>query len=141
LDENVRPRLNPEDRRADELRAWRGFGVGLGILFCLFAWRAWRKGGHETALAAAAVACLTAAFVRPEIFRPLYKTWMPVARFLARINTWVVCAILYYLVLTPYAVFARMLGARFLRTPPKDQDSFWIVKPPRDPAVTARESF
>jgi hypothetical protein len=141
VDENLRARLNPADRRADELRAWRGFGIGLGILFLLMAWRAERKGGHETALAASALASIVAAFVHPGIFRPLYGAWMPVARLIARVNTWIVCAILYYAVLTPYAVLARLLGARFLEKGPKIKDGYWSVEPPRDPAESARRTF
>ena len=139
--ENLRVRLNPADRRTEERRSWRGFGIGMGILFLLMAWRAWLKGGHETALAASAAVSIAAAFIHPAIFRLPYNVWMPVARTLARVNTWIVCAILYYIVLTPYAVLARMLGARFLQTDLKAKDSYWNIKPPRDPIESTRRTF
>lgn len=138
--ENLRAGLRSEGRRANKIRAWRGFGVGLGILFLLLAWRAWRKGGHETALAASALASIIAALAHPAIFRSPYEAWIPAARFLARANAWIVCAILYYVVLAPYAILARMLGARFLATEMKAKDSYWKIKPPSDPAESTRRT-
>lgn len=96
--ENLRARLNPEDRRAAET---------LHLAF----------------------------------FRLPYEGWRPIARVLARVNAWLACAILYYLVLTPYAVLARMLGARFLRTGPERRDTYWTVVPPRDPVESTRRTF
>ena len=139
--ENIRTRLSREDRRADELRAWRGFGIGLGLLALLSARRAWRDGGHAAAPVAFALASIAAALIHPAIFRLPYRVLMPVTRVVARVVTWVVCAILYYVVLTPYAVFARTTGARFLKTELKDEDSYWNISPPRDPAESARRTF
>ena len=141
MDENLRTRLRPEDRRADELRAWRGFGIGLGGLLLLAAWRALVRGGPAPALAALALSALATATARPRFFRPAYALWMPVARLLARINTRIVCAVLYYAVLTPYAVAARLLGVRFLETDLRDNDSYWKVRSPRDPVKSSRRSF
>lgn len=141
MDEDLRARLSPEDRRAGEPRAWRGFGIGLGVLLLLAAWRARVRGGPAAALAALALADLAAAAARPRCFRPAYALWMPVARLLARVNTWIVCAVLYYVVLTPYAAAARLLGERFLETALRDGDSYWKVRSPRDPAESSRRSF
>ena len=81
------------------------------------------------------------ALLRPDAFRPFYRAWMPAARLLARANTAVVCAILYYLVLTPYALFARAVGARFLEREPKGKDGYWNVLQKRDPAESSRRQF
>ena len=141
MDEDFRVRLKPEDRRADELRSWRGFGVGLGILLLLGAWRSWRRGGGEAAWIVTAFISIAAALAHPASFRWPYRLWMPLARVLARVNTWIVCSLFYYVVLTPYAVLARALGARFLETELKAKDSYWNIKPKRDPAESARRSF
>lgn len=141
MDEDLRARLKTEDRRTDERRAWRGFGIGLGAILLLLAWRARVKHGPSLLLAATALADLALAAAAPRAFRLAYALWMPAARVLARVNTWIVCFILYYAALTPYAAAARLLGVRFLETGLRDGDSYWKVRSPRDPVESSRRSF
>ena len=136
MEEELRPRLIPRDPVAEQARVLRGFGVGLGILFSLLAWRLQARG-----FAAAAVACLVVAGIRPQCFGVIFRLWMPVVGVLAWINLWVLCGILYYLVVTPYGLFLRMLGLSPLALRLREKNSYWENKPARDPAESARRIF
>ena len=125
-----------------DLRArLRGFGLGLGVLLLVLAWRSPAGSGRAPALVAGALASFVSAWAYPPIFSAPYRLWMPAVRILARVNSWIVCAVLYHLVLTPYAIVARLMGARFLETELRVKESYWNVKPPRDPAESARRAF
>lgn len=58
-----------------------------------------------------------------------------------RAQTRALLAILYYLVLTPYALIMRLFGVRYLETGFDGRGSYWTPRPPRDPAETARRLY
>lgn len=136
MDEDLLPRLTPEPAAARERRALRGFGVGLGLALLLLAWR-----GGRASLAALGAASALLALARPACFAAPYALWMPVARALARANLWLVCGLLYYLVVTPYGLLLRALGLRPLELALREKDSYWEEKPPRDPVESSRRIF
>ncbi len=140
MEEDLRPRLTPISPEENERRVLRGFGLGLGILLFIFAWRA-LHGGSPVAFAALGAASMVLALARPASFEPAYRLWMPVVRVLARVNLWLVCAILYYLVVTPYGLFLRALGLSPLALKLRDKDSYWEEKPARDPVESSRHIF
>lgn len=137
MEEEAR-RLIPVPREDRERRALRGFGIGLGLILLYFAWRGrWRP----DILANLGGMCLALVATAPHLFRPLFRVWMPVVGVLARVNLWLVCGILYYLVVTPWGLFLRALGLRPLELRLRTGDSYWEVVPARDPAESARRIF
>lgn len=130
-----------EEEPRSRLGSLRGFGLGLGVVIALLALRARLRDGALPAWAAAALAPWLLAALRPGGLGPLYDAWMALARPLARLNTWLVCAALYYLVITPYGLLLRGLGAGPLALRLRERDSYWEEKPPRDPAESARRLF
>ncbi len=138
MENDLQPRLIPVDAAEAERLALRGFGVGLAILFFLVEWRTRARGGATMSFAWAGGACLALALAWPRLFRPIYRVWMPVVGVLARINLWLICGILYYLVVTPYGLFLRLLGFAPLELKLREKDSYWVEKPERDPAESAR---
>ena len=106
--------------------ALRVFGFGLAVVLRVFSALAWRKGRpvapYELGLA---FFCALLAGLRPQALRPLYGPWMKAARWLGKVNTWLVMALVYYLALTPYAVLARLLGGDLLDERLGDRDSYW----------------
>lgn len=141
MEEDLRPRLIPVPPEEAERRALGGFGLGLGILLLVFAWRARAHGHSPAALAVLACASALLSRVRPSAFGPLYRVWMPAAAVLARANLWLVCGILYYLVVTPYGLLLRALGLSPLALKLREKDSYWEEKPPRDPVESSRNIF
>jgi hypothetical protein len=136
MEEDLSPRLIPVPPEELERRALRGFGLGLGALVIVFALRA-----HRHAFAAVGAAALGLAVARPLFFKPLYRLWMPVVAVLARVNLWLLCGILYYLVVTPYALLLRAFGLRPLELRLREKDSYWDEKPPRDPVESVKNIF
>ncbi len=140
MENDLRPRLNPALPEERERKNLRGFGVGLGLILFFFAWKG-RAHGHAAPLASVGALSLLLAGLRPGVFRPLYRAWMPVVGVLARVNLWLLCAILYYLVVTPYGLLLRAFGLRPLDLRLRSADSYWVEVPARDPAESARSIF
>jgi hypothetical protein len=130
MDERVRARLGlpvPDpDRSRKDLRV---FGFGLAVILTLFSVLAWRKGRpiapYELALA---VICAGLAALRPHALQPVYGPWMKGARWLGKVNTWLVMALVYYLVFAPYAVLTRWLTGDLLDERLRDRDSYWHLR-------------
>lgn len=141
MEEDLRPRLIPAAPGEAERRALGGFGLGLGILLSVLAWRAHAHGRSPAVLAGLAAASALLSRVRPSAFGPLYRLWMPVVAVLARASTWLVCAILYYLVVTPYGLLLRAAGLSPLALALREKDSYWEEKAPRDPVESSRNIF
>ncbi len=141
MEDEIRPRLIAELPGEARKRALRGFGIGLGAILFYFAFRAWRNDSSPLPFAVTAAVSWAFAAFWPAFFGPIYTPWMKVVAVLARINIWLVCGLLYYGVITPYAVLLRLFGVRPLELGLREKDSYWDEKPPRDPAESARRSF
>jgi hypothetical protein len=90
----------------------RNFGLSLGVVCLLWAGILWWRGVTAPLpwlLGAAPVLAIVALTV-PIALWPVHKVWMPVARGIARVLTWLLLAIAFYLVFTPYGVIMRLLG-------------------------------
>lgn len=56
-----------------------------------------------------------------------------------RAQALILSAFLYYVVLTPYSAVLRLFGVKFLDLDIEEgRDSYWLPRPPSDPAETAR---
>jgi len=120
-------------------RILRLFGLGLALLMSVFAALAWRKDSPaarwELGLAAAAA---LASLAFPRGLEPIYRAWMPLARALGRANTFLALALLYYLIITPYAALLRLFGVPFLDIKRAGQETFWRD---REPGSQSLESY
>ncbi|OQW95889.1 MAG: hypothetical protein BWK79_00810 [Beggiatoa sp. IS2] len=45
----------------------------------------------------------------PNALRPVYRVWMAIGQVLGRINTWIILAILFYLIFTPMGFLMRLI--------------------------------
>lgn len=67
--------------------------------------------------------------VAPVLLLPLQKIWMSLAVILGFIMTRVILFVLFYLILTPTGLIARMFGKDFLDLKiKKDQVSYWNIR-------------
>ena len=135
MDEDLRLGLDP---RRDRARL-RDFGRGLAIVLALAALLAWRRHSPKAPwdLGAAALSA-TLSRLRPAFFSPLYRLWMPVARALARVNTFLLLGLFYYAVLTPCALLRRLLGGA---TAPRPGESYWIPREKAEPRRDCARQF
>jgi hypothetical protein len=97
---------------APDRKELRTFGISLGVVCLLWAGILWWR-GHGAAvpwLLGAAPVLVLLALVAPFALRPIHFVWMPVARGIARVFTWLLLTLAYYLVFTPFGIVMRMLG-------------------------------
>jgi hypothetical protein len=98
-----------EEKRRKDLRT---FGLVLGALLAFFGWRLrvkWHVSFAPALWALGAASALTA-MISPPALDPVERRWLVVAKILGKINTFVILTIVYYLVLTPFALARRAFG-------------------------------
>ena len=102
-------------------------GIASGILGGILHWL-----GKEHALIFLSLAALFLflGLVLPHLLKPAQKTWMTVAVLMGWVMTRVILSVLFYLLLTPTGLLAKLFGKRFLDTrfPGKSAQSYWIKK-------------
>lgn len=106
----------------------RTFGLSLGGVCMLWSGILWWKGATAPIpwlLGAAPVLALVA-LTFPVLLWPIHKVWMPVARGIAKVLTWLLLTIAFYLVFTPYGVIMRLAGKDPLeRKIDRGRASYW----------------
>ena len=123
----------PSDRR---------FGLFFAALSAgLAAWLAWRA---QVAPAAAAGLCGVAfavfALLAPRRLAPLNRAWAALGALLARIVNPIVLGLLFFVVVTPYALAMRLVrrdALRLARDP--SAASYWIERAPPGPDAASFE--
>jgi len=107
----------------------RNFGLLLGgALLGGGAFLLWKeRGGHVAFFICGAAFALTGLFL-PAVLVPLFKVWMLLAASLNWIMTRLILGLLFYLVVTPTGLVARLFGKRFLDTrfdPGGTTETYW----------------
>lgn len=117
--------------QAAEGRQGRKFGAVLGSAFAALSLLLWWRGLTAAASGTAAVAAMLwlGAVAFPRQLLPVERGWMAFAQVVSRVTTPVIMAILYFVVITPMGLGARLFGHYPLRR--TAGQSAWI---PREPA-------
>lgn len=107
----------------------RQFGLLLTLFLILLSILA-KQGGRLQPwfpqLVVLAVLCLAVSLVQPTLFRGLYRSWMALAFAVGWWISRIVLLCVFYLVLTPVGVLARLRGKPFLDVRfPDPAPSFW----------------
>jgi len=113
------------------LRELRRFGLTVGGVFVLVALAsAWR--GHTVpprVLGTAGALLLAGGLVAPRLLAPVERGWMRFAEVLGRVNTRIVLALLYCLVITPAGVVRRWFDDPLDRRMQDGRPSVWVKRP------------
>ena len=85
---------------------------------------------------AAGLVLIIMGFISPVILKPLNKVWMGLAVVLGWLSSRIILIVVFYLVLTPISLIAKISGKKFLDLKYKsEKDSYWIkreiIKPDR----------
>ena len=132
MDEGIRARLGlPAPDAGKPMRELRIFGCGLAVFLALTAGLAWRRGSGlapwEFSLAAF---LFLLAGLKPDAFKPLHTPWMKAAQSIGKANAYLLMALVYYLLITPYGALIRLLGHDLLDEKLRDRESYWHLKGP-----------
>lgn len=107
----------------------RRFGYLVGCLLLVWGgWRFYTSGQRYFVLAGASgVAVLLLAQAKPEALAGFYRVWMLMAAALGWVMTRLILTVVFYGLLTPLGLGARLLGTRFLELEiDKACPSYWI---------------
>jgi uncharacterized protein involved in cysteine biosynthesis len=109
----------------------RKFGVTVGIALCLAAGLLWWRGkDYYLYFLVISLIFLLVSLITPILLKPIHKIWMILAILLGWLTTRVILIILYYLIITPIGILARLFGKDFLDLKFKKNaaDSYWISR-------------
>jgi hypothetical protein len=111
-------------------------GIGLGLA----AWWGWHARMPAATIAGIVGAtCLVLAFAAPAALAPLNRAWFRLGLLLGRVVNPVVMSVLFFLVVTPFALVMRARGRDPLRLRlDRAASTYWIE---RDPPGPAADSF
>ena len=119
----------------------RQFGLFLTMLLLATAGYGWYRGWPVRVLTALIIVSLVSgliAFMLPPLLAPLNRAWSRLGLLLGRLVSPLVLAILFYGLITPVALLARLFGRDELRLRYRAVDTYWI---PRQTARPVAESF
>ena len=109
----------------------RKFGLLVGGAFLALGTLLWWRTHTELALVAAVLgaALVVCGTIIPSRMGPIYRAWMALALAISKVTTPLIMGLIYFLVLTPTGLMARLLGHRPLVRSPR-AGSFWLSRPP-----------
>ena len=108
----------------------RKFGLLVGGAFLLLAAIFWR-GSHSTLAWIAAIlggGLVAGGALAPGLLGPVYRAWMALALAISKVTTPVFMGIIFFLVITPTGLLARLVGHRPL-TRRRNVGSYWEDRP------------
>ena len=112
-------------------RDLRRFGVTVGGAFLVLALlSAWR--GHTVpprVLGAAGILLVVPGLLAPRLLAPVERGWMRFAERLGRINSYIVLAVAYCLVITPVGIVRRLMRDPLDRRMRDGRPSVWVRRP------------
>lgn len=109
---------------------WKKFGITMGIILAaigLFLF--WKKNIYFEYCFFPAAAFLFLGLILPSILKPVYKAWMTLSVVMGFIMTKVIMIIIFYLIVAPIGLIARVTGKKFLDMKiNRNAKSYWIAR-------------
>jgi hypothetical protein len=108
----------------------RKFGLTVGIALCLFGALFWWRGkDFYIYLVAIGGAFILLGLAVPIILKPIQKVWMTFAILLGWVMTRVILSILFFVMVTPIGMIAKLFGKDFLSLKfDKEAETYWLPK-------------
>ena len=105
----------------------RKFGITIGPLLIVIAgFLYWRGRGSVEVFLITGSVLIVLGLLLPIILKPVYWLWMVLSVILGWIMTRVILSLLFYIVITPIGLIARVFGNRFLDLQwDKSKDTYW----------------
>lgn len=108
----------------------RKFGITFGTALCLLGNLAyWRGKDYYNYFLIISVVFLFSGITAPVLLKPIQKVLMSLAILIGWVLTQIILGVLFYLVVTPTGLLARLFGKDFInRKFDKNAQSYWIPK-------------
>lgn len=108
----------------------RNFGLVVGgVLIAISAFLFYKERPAWPYFTTPGVVLAVLGLIIPSILKPLQKVWMGMAVIMGFFMTRVILTILYFGVLTPLAIAAKIFGKKFMELKPnKDKPSYWNIR-------------
>ena len=108
----------------------RKFGLTIGTVLCLLGILfLWREKAWYVYLLVFSLVFLFLGLFKPILLKPIHKVWMILAVLLGWFMTRVILCVLFFLVVTPIGLLARLSGKDFLDLKfNKNVNSYWIPR-------------
>lgn len=106
------------------------FGITMGIVLGLLGgFLLWRGKVYYPIFFIISTLFLVLGLTLPVLLKPIQKIWMILAVLMGWFMTRIILIILFYLIVTPIGLLARLFGKDFLNTKfNRNLDSYWIPK-------------
>lgn len=119
----------------------RRFGLTVGIvLLAIASLLYWNGKENYTAFGIFGGSLVVVSMLFPIILRPLNKIWMTLAILMGWIMTRVILIVIFFIVLTPLGLIARLIGKDFLDLKiDKEKNSYWEVRDKKGEAAVDYE--
>jgi hypothetical protein len=116
-------------------RDLRNFGLVVGAGFIIIgAILLWREKAPWPYFGGIGLALAVGGILFPTFLKPLQRGWMTLAVIMGWFMTRVILCILFFFVVTPIALIARIAGKRFMDTlPAPGSESLWHRRREEDP--------
>jgi len=107
----------------------RSFGVTIGIILLAIAITLFAKNNlFLKSLGIISSVFLILGIIAPIMLKPFYLIWMIFAMILGWIMTRVILSLIFYFIVTPIGIIARLLGEDFLALKKVSSDSYWNIR-------------
>lgn len=109
---------------------WKKFGITMGVILAIIgSLLFWKKNNYFEYLFFLAAAFLILGLILPVVLKPVYKVWMALAVVMGFIMTKVIMVFIFYLIVTPIGLIARLTGKKILDMKvDKSAKSYWIAR-------------
>jgi hypothetical protein len=106
------------------------FGITMGIVLGLLGgFLLWRGKVYYSTFFILSTLFFVLGLTLPVLLKPIQKIWMILAVLMGWFMTRIILIILFYLIVTPIGLLARLFGKDFLNTKfNRNLDSYWIPK-------------
>ncbi|MCH7764085.1 MAG: hypothetical protein IIB95_10140 [Candidatus Marinimicrobia bacterium] len=112
----------------------RKFGISVGIVLLIISTLLfWNDKSSYLYFSVAGILLNILGLFYPVSLKPINKVWMSLAIVLGWVMTRVILIILFYIVLTPIGIIAKLVGKKFLKLKiDKSSNSYWEVREKKD---------
>ena len=109
----------------------RKFGIMVGTVLLIIAGLLfWKEKESFQLFLAIGIVLFVAGIATPFTLKPIYWVWMTFATILGWLMTRVILSLLFYVILTPIGLIARLFGKQFLGLKmDHSKQSYWNMRP------------